>query len=210
MKQFNLTILQLVLPLASMTKSEYKEAYGIDLDDIDIEKVTLVQEEGSKNKYFVDEIKIVSDDVLIFAGGKVLTIGDDGNVSVTNNAYSVENSKPLYFHPITIYKNTSAYKCLLSLFIINNNDEAFTPETLLSYLQNVRGRYLLNGNYYTSTFYLSPTIVARADAEGSKFCIIGVDSTGTIHSETSNTIDFEALLGALSSIDFADDVNKIN
>ena len=86
-KPFNKTTIQLPLPASTLTKVQYKEAYGIDLDDIDFPKVTLLVD--GNEKYPVDEIKIVSDDVLILAGGKFLTIGDNGDVSVTSNAYSV-------------------------------------------------------------------------------------------------------------------------
>ena len=139
-KMFNLVTIQLIIPLLTMTKAEYKNAYGIDLDNIDFEKVTLLQEDGSKNKYFVDEIKIVSDDVLIFAGGKILNIGGDGNVSVTSNAYSVENSKPIYWHTISFQRGGTAetatsYRIFGQMIILNNTP---TPITLNAFSQMLK------------------------------------------------------------------------
>ena len=131
---FNKVTIQLPIPSATMTKAEYKEAYGIDLDDLDFAKVTLLVD--GKEKYAVDEIKNVSDDVLIYAGGKVLTIGDDGNVSVTSGAYSVMNAKPLYYHPVII-SNVSQSVGRISFWIINTNPEAFTKATFLDFLHDL-------------------------------------------------------------------------
>ena len=117
--QFNKTTIQLPVPDSTMTKAEYKALYGIDLDAIDFPKVTLLVD--GDNKYCVDEIKIVSDDILIFAGGKIFTIGDDDNIYVTTGAYSVENSKSIYFHPVLAVGTNIG----IGLIIINNDPKPF-------------------------------------------------------------------------------------
>lgn len=131
-KIFNRTTLQLIIPLSTMTKAEYKSTYGIDLDSIDFEKVTLLQEDGDENKYYVDEIKTTENGVDIYAGGKILSIAS--SVSVVENAYSVSNSKPLYIHPISIFKNTGDTQFLLSLLIFNNSPTKFDLTSLRAYI----------------------------------------------------------------------------
>lgn len=206
MKQFTLTILQLILPLASMTKAEYKEAYGIDLDDIDIEKVTIVQEEGSKNKYFVDEIKATAEGFDIYAGGKILSIGS--GVSVINNAYSVENSKPIYCHPVQVRDYTSNDKFALNFLIFNNDSTPFDKTSFINLLKSAEdGRFAVTGAVALSnSIYLSPSSILYAS---NKLVIYGIDSAGTLHSAQSAELYFDTMVESANCL-LIDGVNKIN
>lgn len=122
--QFTKTIVQLPIPSATMTKAEYKAKYGIDLNAIDFPKIIILVD--GKDKYPVDEIRVVSTTTEIYAGGKILSIGST-NVSVTSDAYSVANAKPIYYHPIAVWgKNSGTRESdAFSLVIINNDPTPF-------------------------------------------------------------------------------------
>ena len=120
---------------------------------------------------------------------------------------NVDNAKPLYFHPITIYL---ANNYSLTMIIINNDGNAFTKTTLLQYLKTAKGRFLINGSYYQSGeggFYLSPAY-ANVNTEGTTVFLIGIDSNGDNHTRAENTISFDTIINNAST--FEDEVNKIN
>ena len=206
MKQFNLTILQLVLPLASMSKAEYKQAYGIDLDDIEIEKVTLVQEEGSKNKYFVDEIKETEEGFDIYAGGKILSIGSD--VSVINNAYSVENAKPIYCHPITMGYKDASHEFTLTCLIFNNDGTPFTFASFNEWLD------ALIAQITTARIMCSGYVIVGGETLPVSYLNYTTDNVGIIVSPGSvssiNDNFTPNQWKALVMTSFNDGVNKIN
>lgn len=206
-KPFNKTTIQLPLPSSTLTKAEYKEAYGIDLDAIDFPKVTIIVD--GENKYPVDEIKIVSDDVLIFAGGEVLTIGDDGNVSVTTGAYSVENAKSLYFHPIVINKTSGTLQYRVSFIILNNDPTPFTFDTFKTFIDDLYEsvsdvvRFPCSGFINNGTNKLVLACFAKYGANS--FIFVGGDENFG-----SNQIQgsWNDLYGTPN--EFTDGVNKIN
>ena len=136
----------------------------------------------------------------------------DVNTQIANlvEGGTLENAKPLYFHPITIYRSETDFKCLFTMIIINNDSTPFTKTTLINYLHSHTGRYLINGAYNTSTFYLSPAMVNKLDTEGAQFMVVGFDNLGTYHSEGSNSINFETIVSGTESYGFKDEVNKIN
>lgn len=120
---------------------------------------------------------------------------------------TLENAKPLYFHPITI---VLAGQYAITMIIINNQSEAFTKTTLIQYLsaETTRGRYMLNGSYYTSGedgFYLSPSYVIYRNND---LYLYGIDSNGVTHSNAVNQIYFSNVLNNATT--FEDEVNKIN
>jgi hypothetical protein len=161
--QFNKTTIQLPLPSATMTKAEYKEAYGIDLDDLDFAKVTLLID--GNEKYSVDEIRIVSGDVLIFGGGKILTIGDDDNISVTGGAYSVEHAKPLFWHGL--YIGDGSLNNNLQGHVLNNSPESIDSVAKLdAWFKSISGDVVLavNGAFTKSgVTYTAFAIQKKAD-----------------------------------------------
>lgn len=204
--QFNKVTIQLPLPDSTMTKAEYKDAYGIDLDSIDFPKITLIVD--GKNKYPVDEIKIVSDDVLIFAGGKILTIGEDGNVSVTSNAYSVENSKPIYCHPISMVDTVVRKR--LTCLIFNNSETPFTLDTFKVFLDNLdtatsgNGRVMVSGAIYDDGETLIASYLLHKNNDYTISGLKASDGTAWNFSRA----DFNTLFPATT--EFYDGVNKIN
>lgn len=132
--QFTKTIVQLPIPSSTLTKAEYKAKYGIDLNAIDFPKIIVLVD--GKDKYPVDEVRVVGTTTEIYAGGKILSIGSS-NVSVTSDAYSVANAKPIYFHPILINKTTGTLQYRVSFIILNNDATAFTFNTFKTFIDNL-------------------------------------------------------------------------
>ena len=197
-KPFNKTTIQLPLPSSTLTKAEYKEAYGIDLDHIDFPKVTLLVDDNEK--YPVDEIKIVSDDILIFAGGKVLTIGDNGNVSVASGAYSVENAKPIYCHPILIANVTTPIKIYVSLLIFNNSADSIN--TFAKFLAEARSWGVANARIPCTGSFDGGKIATQIDVTSNSVSIYGTDITdGSLAQLTLQDSDVTQVV---------DGANKIN
>lgn len=124
-------------------------------------------------------------------------------------AGQTENAKPIYLHPITInYGGLS----ILTMLIFNNDDSAFTRESLVAYLKDskTKGRYLVNGALFNASYYLSPAYcaIASSGTEEGKLILIGIDSTGYTHSSATDPINFESIIS--DSGTFVDEVNKIN
>ena len=129
----------------------------------------------------------------------------DARVEALVEGGTLDNAKPLYFHPITIYNNQTDNQYSLTMIIINNDSNAFTRTSLKSYIKEKTGRFLLNGCYKTDTYYLSPSAISIAN---NVLYVIGVDNTGTMHSTSNAQINFETLVD--NANDFTDNVNKIN
>lgn len=130
-----------------------------------------------------------------------------GSIEVIESGL-VDNAKSIYCHPITIY---SADSCILTMFIFNQQETAFSKDELIAYLKdsNTRGRYLVNGAYYTSSYYLSPSY-AYCPTTGdyaNTLLLVGVDTNGNTHSTNANVINLETII---TNSSFFDEVNKIN
>lgn len=200
-KSFNLVTIQLIIPLSTMTKAEYKNAYGIDLDDIDIERVTLLQEDGSKNKYFVDEVKTTESGFDIYAGGNILSIGS--SVSVTKNAYSVDNAKPIYWHGLTFFV-TGDSTVLAFAHILNNTDAKLDDITKLkAWFENIEGEVImpLSGNIKVSNVVYNVMSIIKRD--GGRYDLLYKNASG----ERTDIYSVE-ISDYYSSCN--DSVNKIN
>lgn len=116
----------------------------------------------------------------------------------------IDNAKPLYFHPISIYSSGS---WILSLFIINNNPTAFTKETFLAYIKSLTiARFICSGAYHTETYYLSPAYVFYKENDPHSY-LVGIDNLGNNHHDTDNEINFDNIV---TNSTFYDGVNKIN
>lgn len=200
--QFNLTTLQLVAPTANMTKAEYKAAYGIDLDAVNIKAFKLVLFGGEK--YAIDQIKEVEDGIKIYFNGRIMSITDD--VEVSEEVYDVANAKPIYCHPISLLgsSNNVRFTCL----IFNNSETPFTIDSFVSYIEAlyaivgdtirimISGGYVDNGNTIIATYL---------GLSSSSFVIVGLDTSGIAQTKNYSKEDFIALFDALY-----DGVNKIN
>lgn len=205
--QFTKTIVQLPIPSATMTKAEYKAKYGIDLNAIDFPKIIILVD--GKDKYPVDEIRVVSTTTEIYAGGKILSIGST-NVSVTSDAYSVANAKPIYCHPIILRDDgTGTIRVRLTGLIFNNDSTAFTKSSFYQWLKdlmviNPSAKILINGVYFDGTNSVI-TSYLNYNTSTLKTNIVGLLADGSIGTKTD---DFENIFPA--SIIFEDGVNKIN
>lgn len=136
----------------------------------------------------------------------VLGLGEDGKLVKEARNSAV---KPIYFHPITIYTIgiTGVLDSILTMIIINNSSEAFTKNSLITYLKapETKGRYLVNGAIKGDDYYLSPAYVNETN---DVLYVLGVDSAGNRHTSSVNQINFETIV--LNAVTFEDEVNKIN
>lgn len=127
---FDLKILQLVAPTSVLTKAEYANVYGIDLDKVDFKYFKLIEFNGEK--YAVDQIKAVEDGYEIYFNGHILSITD--TVQTSNEVYDVANSKPVYVHPVAI---TLQNDFRAGVLIFDNSPTAYTKDTLISKFQSI-------------------------------------------------------------------------
>ena len=120
---------------------------------------------------------------------------------------TLENAKPMYFHPVVLVKSTTPNKCQLTFTIINNNSEAYdTFAKLKAYMVSVAeainstARFVCNGSIVNddSVFIIANCLdVTKAG----RMTIQGQDATGGFVTCYIEEITFSAV---------ADGVNKIN
>ena len=196
---FNLIVLQLIAPTANMTKAEYKDAFGIDLDDIDIKAVRLIV--SGNEKYAVDQIKEVEDGIEIYFNGHIMSITDI--VQVSDEVYDVANAKPIYYHPIRIESSSAGFK--ITGTILNNSGTAFENfSALLSYIRSLLTEefttfdFLVSGGLLDSGDFLVPYILRVTSGSALLYYYKKDGTAGSI--SVDSTI--------ISS--FGDYVNKIN
>lgn len=137
----NLTILQLPAPSSNMTKAEYKEAYGIDLDAIDFKAFRVVI--FGTHKYAIDQIKEVEGGFEIYFNGRIMSITD--TVQVSDEVYDVANAKPLYWHGLDFYKDSTKenFECV----VINNSPSPIdTIEKFIAWASSIEGVVAVFGN----------------------------------------------------------------
>ena len=116
---------------------------------------------------------------------------------------TLENAKPIYFHPVVVYKS-GEYNLILC--VINNSETEFTRSTLISYIKSIpNARFIVNGSFINDTEYV---VSCYTRTYNNVIYLIGLGATGDQHSETINTINFETLV--TNSVSFYDGVNKIN
>ena len=198
---FNLTTLQLVAPSSNMTKAEYKDAYGIDLDEVNIKAFKLVLFGGEK--YAIDQIKEVEDGIEIYFNGRIMSITDI--VQVSDEVYDVANSKPIYCHPIQMFIQN---KCIMGCLILNNSSEPIdTWAKLKSAIHNFGGdsynRLILSGGYFEEQAIICSHIIEQVSTQ--KFILMGVGVDGTVYT-TNNGVDLTNVVFT----EIIDNLNKIN
>lgn len=211
--------LTLPIPDSSMTFAEYKNAYGIDLEQLENTALILLRESNEDIApvlYYDKENAILytaNYSVDISAGFEVKT---DSLISKVIAGGTIENAKPLYYHPIVITSNiASGTEGLSFSVIILNNDpapintwdkfiawsEALADAVGGDALINCSGFYNDGVNEITSVAYL--------------VCVSG-DKSWRIRGGTYNNP--QAVQVSLAKTDFAnlpvisvvDGVNKIN
>ena len=171
-------------------------------DDVTINGVTTLNSDLYlvNSSIFADDANLAGE--LSVAGSA--SIGGSLVVTGSINGEANPSFKPLYFHPITIILSGVYY---YTMIIINNDPTPFTKTTLIDYIENMPGRYLVNGAYYISAnTYLSPAYVRYNENENA-ILVFGVDSAGAVHG-TTNIINFNTQI--TNATTFEDDVNKIN
>lgn len=192
--QFNLKTLQLPAPASPLTKAEYKEAYGIDLDDTDVKAFKLVI--FGNNKYAIDQIKEVEGGYEIYFNGRILSITD--NVQTSEKVYDIANTKPIYCHPISLIANSGPFvDTRMIILLFNNVSEAYTKGNLKVALDSLNGRISINGFAKYSSKYGPTAYYAGGN-------IVYLDQDAQIA-----TIGLEGFL-ATATVDLEDLVNKIN
>ena len=134
---FNLVILQLVAPSSNMTKAEYKEAYGIDLDAVDIKSLRLIV--FGNQKYAVDQIKEIEGGIEIYFNGRIMSITDI--VQVSDEVYNVANATPIYWHGLTLF---TAGGVIAFAHILKQTPTVLdTPTKLKAWFESITGEVIL-------------------------------------------------------------------
>lgn len=130
--------------------------------------------------------------------------GDVEGLSELFETGEVENAKPIYCHPITMYLNSENAKYLVSCMILSPKSTAYTKDELKDLVRNFTGRLLCTGSYQNSTVgYVAVTCVnSREDG----LWLIGWNTSGTYIGE--GNINFAHVIDYSTS--FTDDINKIN
>lgn len=152
-KSFSLTMLQLPAPSSNLTKAEYKEAYGIDLNEVDIPSFKLVV--YGNDKYAIDQVKAIEGGYEIYFNGRILSITDI--VQTSDVVYGVENAKPIYYHGIQLSNITDL--SLTFATILNNSDSLIDNiSKLLSWITSIEnevfvpltGTVKISGAWYSA------------------------------------------------------------
>lgn len=197
---FNLATIQLPAPTSSMTKAEYKTAFGIDLNAVNIKSFKLVI--FGNDKYAIEQIKEVEHGYEIYFNGRILSITD--TIETSDEVYDVANSKPLYFHPVIL--NDSTLKLGLAMIIINNSPTSLnTWDKVKAFLFSVMtsigdtARFPATGSFFVDGESITCRNIDVTTANVIK--VYGYASDGT-----SKSLDIQNTL----IVNVYDGVNKIN
>lgn len=197
--QFNLTTLQLPAPASNMTKAEYKAAYGIDLDEVNIKAFKLVL--LGNEKYPIDKIKVIEDGYEIYFNGRILSITDI--IQTSDEVYDVANAKPIYIHPIAL---TLANDFRAGIFIFDNSPTPYNKDTLIAKIQSIAdletggiARIIMTGAISINEVILPISYLAYIKASSQFQLFAG---------NTSQTFSVDQLKVFITSVN--DGVNKIN
>lgn len=116
--------------------------------------------------------------------------------------------KPIYCHPVTI-RSTNGSR--LSCLIFNNNVQAFTISSFISYIKNFDGRILFNGTYVDTSKIVNSSYIVYTSSNDTISLIGNLTSNGeNYNSSTPGNLDFGTFMNSLTSDLFSDNVNKIN
>lgn len=195
---FNLTTIQLPAPTSNLTKAEYKAAYGIDLDAVNIKSFKLVI--FGNDKYAIDQIKEVEDGYEIYFNGRILSITDI--VQTSDEVYDVANAKPVYYHPIFIRDNVNWSR--ITLAILDNSPVAYTWNTLKAKLKS-----LMDAG---ASIQVNGVFTEKSNNYACQAFIMILDSTNYNlygFNEAQNN-QYSLNLDDITASVFTDGVNKIN
>lgn len=189
---FDLKILQLVAPSSVLTKAEYANVYGIDLDKVDFKSFKLIEFNGEK--YAVDQIKEIEGGYEIYFNGRILSITD--TIQTSDEVYDVANSKPVYCHPIVVFQTAGSVVYSIGMLIFNQSPTKIeTFDALKAEFQRIRKAAGGNANIIAtgkakddnadivvSHIYVSSTVVSLygLNASNSYTSVPIIDSTPTV------------------------------
>lgn len=201
---FNLTTIQLPAPTSNLTKAEYKSAYGIDLDAVDIRSFKLVV--YGNEKYAIDQIKEVEGGVEIYFNGRILSITDI--VQTSDEVYDVANAKPIYCHPIfcSFYRQVDEEVVTFTCLIFNNSPTVFTKDTFLTWAINLFNE-IPNASIMASGYK-----GLRPASRLKKHPTSPTDSVAieVVTTDASGNDYYSVNLNDMATATFIDGVNKIN
>ena len=135
-------VLVLPVPASDMTAEEYKEAFGIDLNDIELRDLILLQEAG---KQAFPVLYIDKENKILYTAERAYSYNDefalvegDSLIAKVIETGTIENAKPLYFHPVVIGQSGAQNALQCSVIILNNDDTAFTSwDSIKAYMTSI-------------------------------------------------------------------------
>ena len=141
---------------------------------------------------------------------------NDAQIRTLIESGTLDNAKPIYFHPLTLYTaqtgitiGTSTCDIFASATILNNGQSSLAGSLgdLYSYISGKFNRLNVSMILYDRTRNLSIHVVQLYFTDNNHIYVIAYDSAGTRIDESSNSID---LYSVRESILIIDGVNKIN
>lgn len=123
----------------------------------------------------------------------------DTRVQALIEGGTIENAKPIYYHPIFI--RDYAHNIRLTLAILNNNDALFTFDTLKEYIKDLldNGATIQANGFLTSSSKAYDIFIILKDS--GEYRVYGNDYEGNQQ---------YTQLDDITASTFADGVNKIN
>lgn len=115
---------------------------------------------------------------------------------------TLDNAKPIYYHPITIRNTALGY---ISMLILDNQSEAYTKTTFKSKIANFDRICPLSGAVFGIDNKV--LICAYAFKQSNKHYILGLYTDGSY--EDTTTVSIEDILD-VGTTSFSDGVNKVN
>lgn len=194
----------LPIPDAALTFAEYKDAYGIDLQNLPLVDLILIRQTDGE---CVPVLYIDKENSVMYTANYSIDystgfeVKSESLISEVIASGTIENAKSLYFHPITIMVAGSMY---FSIVIINNTATAYTKSTLVTELNRIRSlagetcRFPATGCFVNEGVAISPYNLEVP--QQNEFKLYGFNGTNNI----SKVVD-------ISNVDqIFDGVNKIN
>ena len=170
----------------SITNPEYISGYQIKL-----------------NIVYTSSIDDYGNTVYAVSSAKYTYVLVNDNIKNIIESGEVDNAKPIYCHPIVLY-NAGDQVWMISCLIFNQKAEAFTKETLITYLKTFTGRLVVTGSYDSaSTGFV---VVSSVNNRNDGIWLLGWTPSDSYISE--GIVNFETVITNSSS--FNDAVNKIN
>ena len=207
----------LPIPDSSMTFAKYKNAFGIDLQQLENTELILLKEPSGD---IVPVLYYDKENAVLYTANYSCDISDgfevgaDSLISKVIAGGTIENAKPVYCHPITLNHPFSSNKGLqLTCLIFNNSATAFTAESFADYIKNLYEsvgetiRILVSGTVQKSSDG-NVCIASYMGMQSNQYFIQGYDIVSNTPISAQSGLTKTQFVDLLS--DFNDGVNKIN